>query len=448
MILAQRTYCLCDGEYIGIETIYTVRDGKQINIPEKLKELREKARKNQLFCPCGCGSNLTVVAGDRNLREQHFRLKGDYNPECRAVIEGKCSIDSKIVLKCWLDDKLNGSNIESRVEIQDVDDINRKYEFTFLSRERKIAVSYYCERVNLSDEKLDILESNSKGIKIVYVVDCRNAGFSGQYPEYMMKVQNRQEYCLYMYVADSDYYNAKMKAVYYVQNLDGLWQEVVFAEGYICEYDIGGSGNLLYKGISLIELLKASKENFKIQFTKDQEQREHARKRWEEEQKRLFEEAEKRKKKIREQQEELDRKRQLFIEEEKNRKAEADEEQRVKEEQWKAEQERIKTLNFYEEDDQIIDSHDKIWLECEFCGKKARDTYFTKYKNPLYINLGICSECSKNNVEAKKKIMQMKQNLNKCPQCGGKLVERRGYFGSFWGCSNYPECRYTKPSKV
>ncbi|MBQ8728614.1 MAG: topoisomerase DNA-binding C4 zinc finger domain-containing protein, partial [Oscillospiraceae bacterium] len=27
--------------------------------------------------------------------------------------------------------------------------------------------------------------------------------------------------------------------------------------------------------------------------------------------------------------------------------------------------------------------------------------------------------------------------------CGGSLVERRGRYGTFWGCSNYPKCRFT-----
>ena len=30
-----------------------------------------------------------------------------------------------------------------------------------------------------------------------------------------------------------------------------------------------------------------------------------------------------------------------------------------------------------------------------------------------------------------------------CPNCGGKLVERYSRFGGFWGCSNYPHCRFT-----
>ncbi len=32
----------------------------------------------------------------------------------------------------------------------------------------------------------------------------------------------------------------------------------------------------------------------------------------------------------------------------------------------------------------------------------------------------------------------------KCPVCGGELVERIGEFGKFIGCSNYPNCKYTR----
>jgi coenzyme F420-reducing hydrogenase gamma subunit len=30
-----------------------------------------------------------------------------------------------------------------------------------------------------------------------------------------------------------------------------------------------------------------------------------------------------------------------------------------------------------------------------------------------------------------------------CPKCGGSLVKRTGRYGSFYGCSNYPKCRFT-----
>lgn len=31
----------------------------------------------------------------------------------------------------------------------------------------------------------------------------------------------------------------------------------------------------------------------------------------------------------------------------------------------------------------------------------------------------------------------------RCPRCGGNLVLRRGKYGQFYGCSNYPQCKYT-----
>ncbi len=195
--MAQRTVALCDGKYIGIETIFTVIDGKQINIPEKLKEIRQKSQNNELFCPCGCGANLVLVAGDKNLREQHFRIKdGQHFEDCTAVTEGKTSVESKIVLKCWLDDNLHADDLESRVSICDVADSSRRYEFTFISRSLGIALNYCHNRANLSDEKQSVLEANSNGIRIIHVVDYMNGGFDGQYPEGLMKLQAKQKYCL------------------------------------------------------------------------------------------------------------------------------------------------------------------------------------------------------------------------------------------------------------
>ena len=31
-----------------------------------------------------------------------------------------------------------------------------------------------------------------------------------------------------------------------------------------------------------------------------------------------------------------------------------------------------------------------------------------------------------------------------CPRCGGELVMRNGRYGPFYGCGNYPRCRYTR----
>ncbi len=33
---------------------------------------------------------------------------------------------------------------------------------------------------------------------------------------------------------------------------------------------------------------------------------------------------------------------------------------------------------------------------------------------------------------------------NCCPECGRPLVQRKGRYGTFWGCTGYPMCRYTR----
>ena len=35
-------------------------------------------------------------------------------------------------------------------------------------------------------------------------------------------------------------------------------------------------------------------------------------------------------------------------------------------------------------------------------------------------------------------------NCGKCPVCGHYLVKRKGEYGEFIGCSNYPNCKYTR----
>ncbi len=45
------------------------------------------------------------------------------------------------------------------------------------------------------------------------------------------------------------------------------------------------------------------------------------------------------------------------------------------------------------------------------------------------------------------KSAQYKIQNNICPRCGGKLVLRKGNYGKFYGCENYPKCKFTKEIK-
>ncbi|MCD7883003.1 MAG: hypothetical protein LUI87_04740 [Lachnospiraceae bacterium] len=520
--MAQRTVCLCDGKYIGIETIYTVIAGRQINIPEKVKALREKSRNNELFCPCGCGSNLILVAGDKNEREQHFRIKdGSSAAGCTAITEGRTSINSKIILKCWLDEKLKADDLESRVPIHAIDDTNRKYEFTFLSAQKKMAVSYCHDRANLSDEKIEILENNGQGIHIIYVVDFANGGCHGQYPEGLMKVQNRQGYCLllcqvsdketcvsdkenctsdkeicasdknmyapnkgictsdkticvpnrtrftdarksektsctneekslsYSAIEEVDYDKAAMRAVFYAQDIDGLWEELPFAEGSLKNYTFDEEGSLCYLDQPLTVLMEkveneylrkneamlayreaeARKRDARAKkWAEETRKREEERKRCEveakireaeakkleethrrlqeaewkrlEEAKKRFQEAEaKRQEETRKRCQEAEAKRQ---EEVRRRLREAEqikaEEARKKQAEMEAFKRSLES-KLSQQISQVRDAEGNRWIKCEHCGKIATEGNFLSYGGMGHINLGTCKECARRRTE-------------------------------------------------
>ena len=450
--MAQRTVALCNGKYIGIESIYTVVNGCQINIPDKLKELRAKSQNNELFCPCGCGANLILVAGDKNLREQHFRIKdADAFQDCHMVTEGKTSVDSKIVLKCWLDDNLHAEDLESRVPISAVSDSSRKYEFSFISRSAGIALNYSHDRVNLSDEKLSILEDNSKGIRIIHVVDFLNGGSDGQYPEGLMKIQNRQGYCLLLGIEESDYAKATLRAVFYEKDIDGLWIESTFYDASLSEYRIMPDGSIAVHEKRLIDLLETAKQQFVEGIESERKRREDAEKqraerlrqqqlgaeRWREEQKKRQEEDEKRRA------EEAERRK---LEGEKR----AEEERRQYEDFMRSLEDELN-----QQDKQVRDPYGNRWIKCEYCGKSAIDTEFSSYGGAIgvHLNLGTCKECSANNPAVKPSFRSEESAPKRaydptvCPECGSKLVEKNGRNGRFIGCSGYPKCRYTKSIK-
>ncbi len=475
--MAMRSVALCNGEYIGIETIYTVIDGCQINIKDKVEALREKSRNRELFCPCGCGANLFLVAGDKHLREQHFRMReSEGTLECHWQDEGKTSIDSKIVLKCWLEDKLMTNDIEARVQIHSVDNIERKYEFSFLSKEKRVAVNYCHYRANLSDEKLEIINSNSLGISIIHIVDKKNAGTEGQYPEGLMKIQKIQGYCLLLSIKESDYNEAYMSAIFYEQDLDGFWKEIEFANGELKAYNINPRGEVVFEGVSLTDILLARRARFMSEKEKEQKRREEEkveeerkRQEWikqqariEEENRKIREEIARRKERIRAEEE-----RKRAEQEERLRQEKIQQAERIRQEEIRLAEERkvrqeefeksIQTL-LEQQEEPVIDEENNRWVKCEFCGLIDLASKFKSYGGPGRVNLGTCSECSKNiPIEERLKrqvqdntTQKIKYNPNLCPEpgCGGILKEKNGRYGSFLGCSNYPRCRYTRQIRI
>lgn len=85
-------------------------------------------------------------------------------------------------------------------------------------------------------------------------------------------------------------------------------------------------------------------------------------------------------------------------------------------------------------------------IVCDQCGKHMVIRWG---KNGEYL---VCSgrpECkNKKNVKVADdgQITIVEQEVKGiCRQCGGNLIEKRGRFGRFFACSNYPACKYTEP---
>lgn len=404
--MVQRSVCLCDGKYIGIESIFTVIDGKQINIPDKLSALRTRSRKGELFCPCGCGANLILVAGDRNLRAQHFRLKDSARQhECTAETERPHSIYSKIVLKCWLDEKLNVPDVETRVPICLVGDTARKYEFSFVSRTSKLAVSYSCNRANLSDEKMEILRANSSGIRLIYIVDVLNSCGNGQYPEALMKVQERQGYCLLLDVEEMEYSTAKLSAVFYAQDCTGLWREIEFAAGALREFSISEYGRLLYQNAPLAALCEWKKSEFEREVQQEKIQREQ-------QMKELLERPEREQKQRPKRTQTLPVRRPQNTKSERQRameklvheKEEAGRRAQKKQREEAFRQTLAEQLN--QQETQVIDPDGNRWVKCRYCGRVDKTTAFSSYGGRGSVNLGTCKICDRKPVSERRFIQK------------------------------------------
>lgn len=404
--MVQRSVCLCDGKYIGIESIFTVIDGKQINIPDKLSALRTRSRKGELFCPCGCGANLILVAGDRNLRAQHFRLKDSARQhECTAETERPHSIYSKIVLKCWLDEKLNVPDVETRVPICLVGDTARKYEFSFVSRTSKLAVSYSCNRANLSDEKMEILRANSSGIRLIYIVDALNSCGNGQYPEALMKVQERQGYCLLLDVEEMEYSTAKLSAVFYAQDCTGLWREIEFAASALREFSISEYGRLLYQNAPLAALCEWKKSEFEREVQQEKIRREQ-------QMKELLERPEREQKQRPKRTQTLPVRRPQNTKSERQRameklvheKEEAGRRAQKKQREEAFRQTLAEQLN--QQETQVIDPDGNRWVKCRYCGRVDKTTAFSSYGGRGSVNLGTCKICDRKPVSERRFIQK------------------------------------------
>lgn len=82
---------------------------------------------------------------------------------------------------------------------------------------------------------------------------------------------------------------------------------------------------------------------------------------------------------------------------------------------------------------------EKTGEQCPECGS---DLVIRKGRYGQFVacgNFPNCKYVKKDEVEAPEKTGEQ------CPKCGSPMVKKHGRFGDFEACSNYPECKYIKP---
>ncbi len=257
--MIKRSCCIYDGEYVGIESVYTVVDGKQINIPGIVELYHKLGREKQLFCSCGCGANVTLVAGEKNLRRQHFRLEGNNKEvECKCESESMTSICSKIVLKCWLDEsfQLSAGSVRPVVSINELGETRRRFQLTLYVPGNDVGIVYVNKDANIFDEKIDALKE-FLNTGIVYVTDIENEVNNWQYPEYLIKMQKYQGYCFFLALGkELNYQDTSVKLVYYKQDEQGIWHNLLIVSDKLSMFRIGEGAVVYYKDHRVEDLVK------------------------------------------------------------------------------------------------------------------------------------------------------------------------------------------------
>lgn len=96
---------------------------------------------------------------------------------------------------------------------------------------------------------------------------------------------------------------------------------------------------------------------------------------------------------------------------------------------------------------EVINFYELIRTISCYQQERLTDTEVQKYVCKLSNSTEYTKEEKKEHVlNIKNDIYKKNVNINNgiCPRCGNKLVERKGKYGKFLGCSKYPHCRFTK----
>lgn len=104
--------------------------------------------------------------------------------------------------------------------------------------------------------------------------------------------------------------------------------------------------------------------------------------------------------------------------------------------------EKVETNNLVIHDKELIDA---IKRHTDVCFLESAVDYIAKFLSERNIRSTVDDTSHTRNMAAAKEQRDLKIRKGICPQCGGRLLRRKGKYGEFYGCSNYPYCRFKQP---
>lgn len=262
-----RSECLYNDNKLHISEVYHVVDGKQINIENKVELFRRLGREKKLFCPCGCGENVVLVAGPKAVRRQHFRLLGDKNGHrCEYEEESELSIASKGALKCWLENSALAEcpQVRYRVPLCEVEDSNRRFELTFYEQVSDFGIVYARLDSAIATRKIELVDEFVH-TKVLVVAAEFNEDTDGQYPEYMIRIQRLQGYCAYLIMdEETPYEDIEMEISFYEKNYRGSWDLIPVICAPLSTYTLDQNNELLFNGNRIRTLVETEQANYQV----------------------------------------------------------------------------------------------------------------------------------------------------------------------------------------
>lgn len=251
----KRNSCLYNNKIIGIENFFYLSDsGKEIKVDTgKIEEFRRLGSEDKLFCPCGCGARLCIVAGE--IQVKHFRLKKNQlkiDEICNWSEETEESISSKFILKIWLEQN-NCIGLRRDILTSEIGHTDKKYQITYYEPHRQIGVSYIRDKYNINEDKLNTISSILKSV--FFITSIHNINNLWQYPEQLIKIQKEQGYTILLENNDNmNYLEAKLLVIYQYKDEYEEWTKVTIAYDYIQKYTIEDD-ELIYNGKKIKAIL-------------------------------------------------------------------------------------------------------------------------------------------------------------------------------------------------